>query len=66
MEKNKTTYWDYGENPIFLSNPYYFADASHLNDSGARCFSELLVDQLYPNIYPTIKEPGVKKIGKID
>jgi len=65
IAQNKGIYLNYNNDSFFLSNPRYFADASHLNDSGARRFSELLVEQLYPIIYPTIKD-HVKKIGTID
>lgn len=67
ITQNKGIYLNYNNDSVFLSNPRYFADAMHLNDSGARCFSELLVDQLYPIVYPTIKDHGgFKKIGNND
>mgnify|MGYP001396239892 CR=1 FL=1 len=37
---------DMSNHPAFLSNPGYFADKSHLNDEGAKAFSEILTEKI--------------------
>jgi hypothetical protein len=43
---NGIKYLDMSNLPVFISNPQYFADISHLNDEGARVFSAMLRDKL--------------------
>ena len=44
--KNEVRFFDYSRDSLFISNPSLFADHAHLNDSGARIFSELLIDAI--------------------
>lgn len=42
--QNDIDYIDMSNDSLFLSNPQYFADKIHLNDSGARKFTELFIN----------------------
>lgn len=39
-------FFDFSNHPGISGNPDYFADINHLNDSGARIFSEFLTDSI--------------------
>jgi len=43
---NKLEYLDYSDDSIFLKNHTYFVDPGHLNEEGARLFTENLVGYL--------------------
>lgn len=55
-KKYNVKFFDYSNDSIFISNPAFFADKAHLNDRGAKAFSNLVIDQIlktrkenYPN-----------------
>jgi hypothetical protein len=41
---NHVRYLDLSNKSLFISNPRYFADINHLNDDGARLFTNLLIN----------------------
>jgi len=41
---------DFSQASIFLQNPSYFQDPGHLNDDGAKVFSNMLIDSINSNI----------------
>lgn len=43
---DSVNYLDMSDMKEFINNPEYFADVYHLNDTGAKIFSELLVNEL--------------------
>lgn len=45
-KQNNISFLDYTNNKLFLAHPAYFADMGHLNDKGARIFSNILTTQL--------------------
>lgn len=42
----KITFWDYSRDTLFLNDRHLFRDQFHLNDKGARIFSEKLVKRI--------------------
>lgn len=42
--KYQVPYLNYGFDPDFIENPFYFGDFAHLNDAGAHVFSRRLAD----------------------
>lgn len=44
--KNNIPFQDYSKDPLFTSNPTLFSDHSHLNDDGARIFSNKLINEI--------------------
>lgn len=47
--ENRIKFWDMSNHPVFKNNPRYFADKSHLNDEGAKLFTNLLIDSIQQN-----------------
>jgi hypothetical protein len=45
-EKYNIDFFDFSNNPAFTKNVNLFADFAHLNDSGAKIFSEMVIDSL--------------------
>jgi hypothetical protein len=45
-KKYNIDFFDFSDNPAFTKNANLFADFAHLNDSGAKLFSEMLIDSL--------------------
>jgi hypothetical protein len=45
-KKYNIGFYDYSNDTVFINNPQYFEDIFHLNDEGAKLFSNLLVDRL--------------------
>jgi len=43
---NGISYLDMSNHPIFMNNSTYFNDFDHLNDKGARIFSNMIVDKI--------------------
>lgn len=39
-------FYDFSDEPVFLNNPEIYADESHLNDFGAKIYSEMVVDRM--------------------
>ena len=39
-------YWDYSTNPLFLEHPEWFNDAAHLNERGADCFTDIIIERV--------------------
>lgn len=39
-------FYDFSDEPVFLGNPEIYADESHLNDSGAKLYSEMVIDRI--------------------
>lgn len=39
-------YWDYSANPLFLEHPEWFNDAAHLNERGADCFTDIIIERV--------------------
>jgi len=46
----KIMYLNFNNNPQFLTKPEYFQDQNHLNNGGARFFSNLVVEQIIRSI----------------
>jgi len=42
-------FYDFSQDSLFLNNGRYFADLSHLNNDGAKVFSNLVVDKIVPD-----------------
>jgi hypothetical protein len=40
-------YLDMSDSPVFINNPEFFADISHLNDKGARVFTAMLINKIW-------------------
>jgi len=47
--ENNVPFYDFTKNQDFLKKPEWYADVLHLNDSGAKVFSEVLADSLLAN-----------------
>ena len=45
-KQNDIPFWDYLNTEFFLSNSKYFADMVHLNDEGAKIFSEMIAERI--------------------
>lgn len=45
--KNGILYLDMSNDPTFINNPKYFLDVRHLNDEGAKIFSNMVIDKIY-------------------
>jgi hypothetical protein len=46
-QKYNIEFFDFSSNTAFTKNSNLFADYSHLNDTGARLFSEMVIDSLF-------------------
>jgi hypothetical protein len=46
FSENRVRYFDMLNQPTFINNPDFFADQYHLNDEGARVFSNMLIDKI--------------------
>jgi hypothetical protein len=46
--ENGIDYLDMSNHKTFIDNPDFFADQNHLNNEGARVFSEMLVEKIWP------------------
>jgi len=44
--RNNVMFFDYSEDPVFVNNPELFGDEDHLNDSGAKIFSDMLIHKI--------------------
>lgn len=40
-------YWDYSANALFLDHPEWFNDAAHLNERGADCFTDMVIERIH-------------------
>lgn len=45
-KRNSIHFIDYSNDSLFVNSPSYFADAGHLNDTGAKVFSNLLINKI--------------------
>ncbi len=45
--KNNIRFLDYSNDPFFIISPDLFSDKSHLNDDGAKIFSNKLIDEIH-------------------
>jgi len=54
-EENNVMFFDYSRDPYFINNPGLFADIAHLNDDGAKIFTNKLLEDL--QILEASKEP---------
>jgi len=45
-EKNQVAFFDFSTDSLFTHSPHLFADHSHLNDEGAKLFSENLIHKI--------------------
>ena len=45
-KKYNVDFFDFSDNPAFTSNANLFADFAHLNDSGAKLFSAMVIDSI--------------------
>lgn len=48
---NNVPFWDFSKDTSFLNNRNLFQDVKHLNDNGAKIFSNLVVEKIKHNIY---------------
>ena len=39
-------YWDYSAKASFLDHPEWFNDAAHLNERGADCFTDMVIERI--------------------
>lgn len=46
LTQHGVEYFNYADSPLFMERPDYFKDTVHMNDSGARIFSQLLATLL--------------------
>jgi hypothetical protein len=60
-KKYNIPFIDMSGDTLFLKSPKLFADIHHLNDTGARVFSNLLIDKITSPA--DIKLPGSEKLG---
>ncbi len=44
--RNNIPYNDFSEDPVFFTDPSIYADESHLNDSGARLYSNMVIRRM--------------------
>ena len=49
FEKNNINFYNFANHNIFVKDPTLFADPSHLNDGGAKLFSQLISDSIRNN-----------------
>ena len=54
------SFWDYSKNNLFLNNNRLFNDVSHLNNTGAKLFSELVVSKIKKEIFKTSDNIEIK------
>lgn len=54
-EENNVMFFDYSRDPYFINHPGLFADIAHLNDDGAKIFTNKLLEDL--QILEASKEP---------
>lgn len=45
-KKNNINFFDYSKDYVFINNSNLFADIAHLNDTGAKAFSNMLIDSI--------------------
>lgn len=45
-KKNNIPFYDYSKDSVFINNVSYFADFMHMNDTGAKYFSNILIDKI--------------------
>ena len=50
IHRNHVDFLDFSDNPAFVGHPELFADAGHLNDKGARIFSNMVINSLSKTI----------------
>lgn len=48
-DKYNVPFYDYSSDSLFLKHHEYFADRVHLNDNGAKVFSNIIVDKILQN-----------------
>ena len=46
IHRNHVDFLDFSDNPAFVGHPELFADKGHLNDNGARIFSNMVINTL--------------------
>src|ERR1035437_1953481 len=44
-------FWDYSKDTLFLNNRHLFQDVLHLNNNGAKIFSNIIAEKIKDNIY---------------
>lgn len=49
---NKIPFLDFSSEPVFLENPTIYADESHLNDTGAKIFTKMVIDKIKDDFIP--------------
>lgn len=49
-EKYNIKFTDFSRNEMFLSHAEYFADPTHLNEDGAKLFSNMVADEIYNDV----------------
>jgi hypothetical protein len=57
IHRNQVNYLDFSFSPVFAGHPEWFADEVHLNEEGAKIFSNMVTDSLRKSsvTYPKIK-----------
>jgi len=45
-KRNSIVFYDYSKDSIFINNSKFFADIGHLNETGAKIFSNMLIDNI--------------------
>jgi hypothetical protein len=53
-------FWDFSKDTSFLNNRNLFQDVNHLNNNGAKIFSNLVVDKIKSNIYKSNPKRGIE------
>jgi hypothetical protein len=49
-QRNNIMFFDYSKDSVFINNSKLFADIGHLNEAGARVFSNMLIDKISKTI----------------
>ena len=49
IHRNHVNFLDFSDDPAFVGHPELFADQGHLNDKGAKVFSNMVINSLSKN-----------------
>ena len=65
IHRNHVNFLDFSDDPAFVGHPELFADNGHLNDKGAKVFSNMVVNSLSKSkiIFQKFKLLQVKSLG---
>ncbi len=55
IRRNHANYLDFSSSPVFTGHPEWFADKVHLNEEGARIFSNMVADSIRHTLVAYVK-----------